>query len=772
MQFFQRNAYPVPKFFRGSEAGYARQKLLQFFQLDPMERSQTRFDHMLELKAGSVFDALGGLFRGKCAFCETQDSTFAYRFRPQASATPEVHDGHLYYTWLANAWENIYPICLRCVPRQQEYFPVKGKRAPLPTIAQLERYVDDDTGFWGQQVREVPILLDPCSTRFFYRHLFISASGYLIEKSARGRATIDHFKLNREDLIRDRESTLLKYRTELFARGIMQMRQQDPVVSGLFNFVGQEFGGLWYLQCRLIVEHLSEVFDKKISLSRAQIGNSFMQLCRHEHFDDYSGSLFRWIEDEDFGRLRAPVKLRPEPFELPPVINPPTYPSLLSIELKQFKVIDHLKLELAQQSLESLSNNGPIQPAMLILGENATGKSSFLEATALALSDVATRDSVIPELGGLVLDPRYLGAPDQPPLASTQIRLGFDVGTGTVLETDGVTWTTDVSDLYPPVFAYGAFRQYQKHSAAYKPGPGIFNLFDSASLLPDPERWLLSLDDGPDFDGVARALRVIMAVDGDHNVIEKSEDLTHCLIVTHPGGVKTTTPMSHASSGYRSVFAMACDIMRRVMDRNTNPDFQSLENARAVVLIDEVEAHLHPRWKVQIMSALREALPKVTFIATSHDPLCVRGMHNGEVVVVHRTASVSDEADTAPRVVVEQLLDLPDIGRLTIEQLLTSDFFNVASTDQPLMNQKVAEFVDLLSASYSGNSLTPREKAAVEDFKMEINDALPVGTTRGQRVVQEAVARYLQERVTASHEQLKALDEAVKCEILDLLKGF
>lgn len=220
------------------------------------------------------------------------------------------------------------------------------------------------------------------------------------------------------------------------------------------------------------------------------------------------------------------------------------------------------------------------------------------------------------------------------------------------------------------------------------------------------------------------------------------------------------------------MLAMVCDIMRRLMERSTNPHYQSLENARAIVLIDEVEAHLHPRWKIQIMGALRKALPKVTFISTCHDPLCVRGMHNGEVVVVHRAKKSLFENSTEQLAHVEQLTDLPDIAQLTVEQLLTSDFFGLGSTDQPLMNLKLGELAGLLSASYNNTPLEPDDQQLVESFKTEINDVLPVGSTEGQRLVQEAVALFLQQRITASRQTLKEFDDKTKRKILDVLEGF
>ncbi len=775
MQFFDRSSVAPPKFFRMSVVSEARARLLEFFELSPLVRAQTRFsEHALDLDDFLVLDGLRHLFRGKCAFCEAERATLAYRFRPQASATPEGSDSHLYYTWLANAWDNVYAICRDCIPHQPEFFPVDGKRLPLPDIERLKAYVDEDLGAWRVKPSdEKQDLLDPCGDKRFHEHLFISINGDLEARSSRGALTISHFKLQRRELVIEREEVLRAYRDRLLATGHSKFREAD-----LFDFNNMEFGGLWYLQCRLIVGYLSEIGRGRRSLvTRSQIGSSFRMLYRNLRSDELLKKLNEWINN-DFrskqqdstpsSKAAKPVLSDKSPGPLPP---PPVYPTLRSIELTCFKSISHLQLFLVRQSAESVLSREPVQPAMLILGENATGKSSILEATALALSDVKTRASLRLNIADLVLDPAYLGQVSLPSMGSAQIRLGFDQAPDAVLNIEGAAWAPQTVGVTPPVFAYGAFRQYQKTSSTYKPGPGIFNLFNSERLLPDPEPWLLGLDDH-DRAVVARALRFIMAVEGDFDVIVKSDDEQRCLIVTRPGGVETATPMSHASSGYRSVLAMVCDIMRRLMDRTTNPHYQSLENARAIVLIDEVEAHLHPRWKIQIMSALRKALPKVTFIATSHDPLCVRGMLHGEVIVVHRTAKPFVEDGIEQMAQVEQLQGLPDITELTIEQLLTSDFFSLASTDQPLMNLKLGQLADLLAASNNGNVLTPDDDAVVQRFKADINHVLPVGTTAAQRMVQELVAKVLQGRTTQSAARLEGLDAKAKADIRALLEGF
>lgn len=60
-------------------------------------------------------------------------------------------------------------------------------------------------------------------------------------------------------------------------------------------------------------------------------------------------------------------------------------------------------------------------------------------------------------------------------------------------------------------------------------------------------------------------------------------------------------------------------------------------NSDALIFIDEVDAHLHPRWQVKLIPFLKEAFPRATFFLTTHSPLLVRDTEEGEVYELVKT---------------------------------------------------------------------------------------------------------------------------------------
>ncbi|MGA8133642.1 MAG: AAA family ATPase [Pseudomonas gingeri] len=622
----------------------------------------------------------------------------------------------------------------------------------------------ENQGTWpGYPLKERHVLLDPCERIRLADHLSVDLSGELSALTERGRETISHFKLNRAGLLKRRASKLKAYFDELIDMELYRP-EEDKSLPSVLDFAALEYGGLWYLLCCRIARELSPItVQPPLALSPGRIYATLRTLARSLSFQDWTGGLEARLAS-------APVQRLAEVLE-PPQLLPREYSPLASIHLSNFKGIEQIELAMPLAQEAPTPSARPARPALLILGENAAGKSSILEATALALCSDEAREQLPVDIASLPLDPELLGAGQVPRCTSATVTVTFQNGSQRELTVAGGGYWPEGTSVTPPVFAYGAFRQYQKQVRRYSPGKSIINLFDATALLSNPEKWLLSLKP-VEFDSVVRALRDILSIEGEFEVMERDVENQRCLIVTATAGSRTLcrTPLSLASSGYRSVLAMVCDIIQGLMNRRINPYFESLETAQAVVLIDEVEAHLHPRWKIQIMGALRSALPNVTFIATTHDPLCLRGMREGEVIVMQRVAS-EDNPDSDWPVMVEQVVRLPNVSQLTIEQLLTSDFFSLTSTDQPDTERELAMFADLLAAREQGQSLSDAQQHAWSRFERDISDALPVGATEVQRLVQEAVVEYLQNRRQVSALKLGELRKESKKRILAVLEG-
>ena len=88
--------------------------------------------------------------------------------------------------------------------------------------------------------------------------------------------------------------------------------------------------------------------------------------------------------------------------------------------------------------------------------------------------------------------------------------------------------------------------------------------------------------------------------------------------------------LSQLSDGERSFLAMVSDLGRRLALANPLLD-NPLEGA-GVVLIDELELHLHPKWQREASEKLRKTFPNIQFIATTHSPFVIQALRPGELI--------------------------------------------------------------------------------------------------------------------------------------------
>ena len=95
----------------------------------------------------------------------------------------------------------------------------------------------------------------------------------------------------------------------------------------------------------------------------------------------------------------------------------------------------------------------------------------------------------------------------------------------------------------------------------------------------------------------------------------------------------TTLSVRLLSNGERGVLAMALDLTRRLAQANPEMKDPAAE-AEAIVLIDEIELHLHPAWQRRIVANLTRTFPKCQFIATTHSPQVVGEVEQDRIQIM------------------------------------------------------------------------------------------------------------------------------------------
>lgn len=778
MQNFSRSLVAPPNSLLDEQSRPAREALVAIFAEDDrtLEGRRVRMNRYA-VDDGDLRQGLSRLFKGKCAFCEARVETSPYRFRPPEEAGPSSsapseasHLAHLYYVWLVNDWSNIYPVCDGCRPIEPSIFPIRsGRRMKLPESAQIKLYASGRSGTWPFPETELQVFLDPSNDENFRRNLVVAPDGRLFGSTERGEATVKHFNLNRDDLVSRRGHAFSENLARLFAMG-------DPqaVDFGPFKFLDVEFGGTWYLMLYQLAKAMSSGSSSAPRLSSGAIRDYFIQRIGSSNFRKQLKGTLRSFNENPYALIRSRKRTRV-------VMRGRARPIAFIIE--NFRSIEHLRLEMpAPFSIRSDDDGEPLtdfrgagivepdglSPALMILGENAVGKSSALEAVAYLLAGDAARSDIKIPAGSMMLDPELLGGKGE----LRHCRLAAEFEDGSVVELrirDGeVVGEQDDDDDRTPVFAYGAFRIFAEEQGGRGPGSDVVSIFRPEHVLPNPEKWLVGIAQRPVFADVRRALNQILAIDDEFDGIVVEDQ--RCLLVTSGtvgdgSRIKVRTPLNLVSSGFRSVLSMACHVIRGLIEAQ-DASSASLAKARAVVLIDEVEAHLHPRWKMRVVRGLREALPGVTFLMTAHDPLCLRGLSSGEIVVLKRF--FREDATDLPSS-VEQMEDLPPASALTVQQLLTSDFFDLFSTDEVATEITLARAGDLLATSSVDASGAEDLARLRHSIHAQVTNALPIGSTEIERLVQEAVEEYLRERAKAPGTLRRTLRDETRARIVNLL---
>jgi uncharacterized protein (TIGR02646 family) len=619
VKFVDRTIIPLPEDFHSDKHLEAKHKLKSFFNYG-YKQSKFKFNSSIWLKTN---EALKFLFEKKCAYCESHIGAVSDgvidHFRPKGSVINldgKQSDG---YWWLAYEWENLYLSCEVCNRYKRNKFPIKGKRADNYQSLLEEKY----------------LLVDPCKNSDVSEAAFhYELDGTMLTRSEKGLVTIDLLSLNRLELRERRKSLIGRLDSEF----------------NLFIKESNSLTGVEVFGWSLIQKFAKEEYQSLIHYFINDWVSSY-------DVDNFVGSERTAESPLESNSLKESVELNKDNLK---VINQ-EYPQdfyqktriIKNIEIKNFKSINALSLDFPKTS-------GDQESWVMIVGENGVGKSTILQAISLALAgqeylnelDVEWRHFIRRHSGARKAEVKVYLSNLEDPIILT-------------ITKNGATLTPEKPQIL--VLGYGSTRLLPKERHKIEEGfikTNIKNLFDNYSQLKNVESWLsdpkqVSSDD---FNSISASIRELLMLPGFNDGKEILLRRRSGKITVNLGG--TTQNIYELCDGYKSVLACVLDIMMSIHSLWPSP-----ENAQGVVLLDEIETHLHPSWKIKIVSLLRNIFPLLNFVVTTHDPLCLRGAKKGEVIVLN----FSDERELS-----KSVIDIPP--GIPIEDLLMGVWFKMEST--------------------------------------------------------------------------------------------
>lgn len=161
------------------------------------------------------------------------------------------------------------------------------------------------------------------------------------------------------------------------------------------------------------------------------------------------------------------------------------------------------------------------------------------------------------------------------------------------------------------------------------------------------------------------------------------------------------------SDGERSLVAFVADIARRLAQLNPLCE-DPLSEGKGIVLIDELDLHLHPKWQRRIVEDLRRTFPSIQFIATSHSPILIQTLRPGELIMLDGEPTTEYSGRGIEEVVRYIMgVDMPEISpRFAEMKDVAKRYFELLEKGKDAdekQKQELKSKLEVMTAPYSDN---------------------------------------------------------------------
>lgn len=287
---------------------------------------------------------------------------------------------------------------------------------------------------------------------------------------------------------------------------------------------------------------------------------------------------------------------------------------------------------------------------IVILGKNGAGKSTLLRSLVVALRNV--KDPALWPARTFNRDWLLISKEgEQVPSGRIKIKLAesSDAHHTFVLGGQSLTFVQSPELNYSavvPVFGYGCRRGSAlggpEREVDLADGLEVFTLMDDSYSLIHAETWIKDLDGDALKNPRSKLIfdRVLLSL---CNLLNVSDIFVRNrkVLVREVSGV--VLPFSELSDGYLTNAGWFVDLIARWLEKYGMDDYaiqgDFLKRMTGLVLIDEIDLHLHPRWQAEIISRTRALLPKMSFVVTTHNPLTLVGARADEIWIIEDNES-------------------------------------------------------------------------------------------------------------------------------------
>lgn len=365
------------------------------------------------------------------------------------------------------------------------------------------------------------------------------------------------------------------------------------------------------------------------------------------------------------------------------------------IEIENFRTFRKTKVSFCHSDKDYKAGGMPkpkLQNLNLLLANNGYGKTSFLKAIALAaLGPAVGKSGIYPyrlirrEAGQKSLKRAVITASfraheqDHTPFNEIESRVEvMPEGDLELLE-----WTHDDPKPWHPVFStssdaffmvgYGATRRVSKSTRVEQSGKSspraarIMGLFEEDYSLRPLNSWLPRYKESKQLKGryvqVEHLLSRLVGKGGWEFTGKQDKEGEYLF-----GNAGAQVPFPALSDGYRAFLGWLGDLLYHLCE--TCPSGKKLIENRGIVMVDEIDLHLHPKWQMTVLHTLAKELPNIQFIVTSHSPLIVGSLEWMNIILMQPGTKQSSTAERIEWAV----------HGLDADQILLTEFFGLSTT--------------------------------------------------------------------------------------------